>query len=314
MVGDTFGLNRINIVTGLPNHEYHGGYKEYISSTTLKKYTNGAMAFKHSIDNPQQIVPAHLTFGSLWHDLISSHHPDGEKIENLYAIVDYPDYMLNKGKVYGQTSQAYVDGFARLQAEHQGKTIIFTEQFERAQTMVSGIFKPTWKHPSLKAFRAFFEKGTPEVSYFVRDFIDGVHMKFRPDLDGESFFIDYKTTSDSLSEFPNAIAKYGYDVSAAMYYEGKQEANRELFDGEKDIKMYWLVQEVNPPHDWALFSAEYIMPEGINKFFELLSIHKNCIDTNEYGGLAALSTDKHGIFFPKLPSYRKTFNPLISQL
>jgi len=297
----------------MSNDEYHNTRKEYISSTTLKKYVNGAMSFKHQASQPKVVMP-HLIFGSLWHDLISSRHLQGEPLENSYAIMDYPSFMLNKGKPYGPTSQAYADGMAQLQQENPGKTVIFTDQYEKAVEMVECIFNPTWKHPSLKAFNMFFEKGAPEVSYFIQDYIDGVNIKFRPDLDGENFFIDYKTTSDSLSEFPNTIAKYGYDISAAMYYEGKQEANRELFGGEKDIKMYWLVQEVNPPYDWAIFSAEYIMPEGINKFFELLAIHKTCLETNEYGGLAAMSTDRHGIFFPKLPTWKKTINPLISTL
>jgi len=306
-------MNRIDVITGMSNDEYHNTRKEYISSTTLKKYVNGAMNFKYQTSQPKVAMP-HLIFGSLWHDLISSRHHQGEPIENSYAIMDYPSFMLNKGKPYGPTSQAYLDGMTQLQQENLGKTVIFTEQYDKALTMVEGIFNPSWKHPSLKAFNMFFDKGVPEVSYFIKDYIDGVNIKFRPDLDGESFFIDYKTTSDSLSEFPNTIAKYGYDISAAMYYEGKQEANRELFGGEKDVKMYWLVQEVNPPYDWAIFSAEYIMPEGVNKFFELLSIHKNCLDTNEYGGLAAMSTDRHGIFFPKLPTWKKTINPLISTL
>ena len=306
-------MNRIDVITGMSNDEYHNTRKEYISSTTLKKYVNGAMNFKYQTSQPKVAMP-HLIFGSLWHDLISSRHHQGEPIENSYAIMDYPSFMLNKGKPYGPTSQAYLDGMTQLQQENPGKTVIFTEQYDKALTMVEGIFNPSWKHPSLKAFNMFFDKGVPEVSYFIQDYIDGVNIKFRPDLDGESFFIDYKTTSDSLSEFPNTIAKYGYDISAAMYYEGKQEANRELFGGEKDVKMYWLVQEVNPPYDWAIFSAEYIMPEGVNKFFELLSIHKNCLDTNEYGGLAAMSTDRHGIFFPKLPTWKKTINPLISTL
>lgn len=299
--------DRIKIVTGLSNDDYHTGYQDYISSTTLKKYQNGGLAFKHYAAQPKT-PQLHFIFGSLWHDLISSKHPDGEKLENIYEIVDYPASMINKGKPYGATTQAYIEGYNNLQAQFPDKKIIFTDQFEKATEMVDGLFNPTWNHPSLKAWRTLFEKGQPEVSYFINDFVDGVNIKFRPDLDGENYFLDYKTTSDTLADFANTIAKYGYDISAAMYLEGKLETNRELFQTEKDIKMYWLVQEVNPPYDWAIFSAEYILPDGINKFYELLAIYKNCLETKEYGGYASMSQDSMGIFFPKLPNWKKTIN------
>lgn len=301
-------MNRIEIISELPNRVYHGEYKEYISSTVLKKLKEGGLRYKWEISQPYVEKP-HFVFGSLWHDLISSNHHSGIPVEDIYAIVDYPEYMLNKGKPYGETSQAYVDGYNRLKSEHDGKQVIFLPMYEKAKEMVAQIFTPTWKHPSEKLFKAMFEKGEPEVSYFIRDFIPDVNIKFRPDLDGETFFIDYKTTSGLISDFERDIQNYGYDISAAFYREGKNEVNREMFNHEKNIKMFWLVQEVNPPYDWAMFCADELIEDATAKFYDLLSYY-HALNQTEYGGIASLSTDKHGVFFPKTPSWNKKFNKL----
>lgn len=303
-------MSRIEIVKGLSNNAYHNGYKEYISSTTLKKYIESNMQFKHEVSLPKVDKP-HFAFGSFWHDLISSKHPKGESIEENYAIVDYPDYMLNKGKPYGPTSQAYIEGFNRMRAAHDGKAIIFPEQYEQAKAMVDGIFTPIWKHPSEKAFKALFEKGEPEVSYFINDFVPDVNIKFRPDLDGSNYFLDYKTTSESISNFTKTILNFGYDISAGMYHEGKQESNRELYGEDIETKMYWLVQCTNPPYDWAIFSAERIMPIGIQKFYTLLERHNYSKSTGQYPGIAHFANAKHGIFTPEYSHWQTKLNNLI---
>jgi hypothetical protein len=299
-------MSKVEVVHGMANAAYHAT-KGFISSTTLKKYTESPMAFKFASEQPSENKPW-FSFGSLWHDLISSRHPKGEKIEGQYAVVDYPEYMMNKGKAYGETSQAYKDGYIRLKAEHDGKTIIFKEQYEKALRMVDLIFNPTWEHPSSKAFAALFKKGTPEVSYFIENFFPGINIKFRPDLDGPNYILDYKSCSSPLSEFVKAIGDYGYDISAAMYCEGKKEA----VQADDDFRFYWLVQEVNPPHDWAIFSAEKILPVGVDKFYKLLEIHRDCMNTGVYPGIASMNKEAaHGIFTPEMPFYKQKLNQLL---
>lgn len=301
--------NRIEKIERMSNSLYHNGYKAFISSTTLKKLREGGLTFLHDVSIPNEFKPQ-FVFGSLWHDLISSRHEKGEPMETNYAIVDFPDYMLNKGKPYGETSQAYADGYARLTAENEGKTIVFPHQYQKASSMVEAIFTPKWKHPSLNLFKAMFDKGTPEVSYFIRNFAGDVNIKIRPDLDGQNYFIDYKTTSGKLSEFGRTIVDFGYDISAAMYREGKKDYWREHYGEEIEPKMYWLVQETNPPYDWALFSADKLIEQATKKFYDLLNYFIHCRN-NEYGGVADLSTDKHGVFFPELAPWQSNFNKLI---
>ena len=177
--------------------------------------------------------------------------------------------------------------------------------------MIDNLFNPKWKHPSLPLFLKMFEKGVPEVSYFVKDFIQGVNIKFRPDLDGENYFVDYKTTEKPLSEFGRTMVDFGYDISAAMYREGKKEVWREYYGDEGNHKMFWLVQEVNPPYDWAFFCADNLIDKATEKFYELLSYHDLCKRSGQYGGVASLSTDKYGVFFPELAPWKQKYNPLI---
>jgi hypothetical protein len=131
--------------------------------------------------------------------------------------------------------------------------------------------------------------------------------------DGSNFFLDYKTTSGKVSEFPKAIFDFGYDISAAFYSEGKKEFWREHYGDYGTHKMFWLVQEVNPPYDWAIFSAEKLMDVATTKFYDLLEYHRRCMTTKEYPGIASLSADSHGIFFPEIPPWKSNFNPLIKK-
>jgi hypothetical protein len=302
-------MKRIDVINGLSSQQYHSDYREYISSTMLKGYCESALNYKYKQSEPREFK-AHFLKGSLWHDTIAARHRDGIPLENIYAFVDYPDYMINKGKPYGTTSQAYADGILRLKEEYPSKEIIFPDMKATVDQMIVNLFQPKWKHPSLPLFMKMFEKGVPEVSYFIKDFAEGINIKFRPDLDGENFFIDYKTTDKPLSEFPRVIAEYGYDISAAMYREGKREVWREYYGDDGNHRMYWLVQQVNPPYDWALFCADNLIEQATVKFYDLLSYHDLCRQQNEYGGIASLSSDKYGVFFPDLPTWKQKFNPL----
>lgn len=302
-------MNRIEKIDGLSSSQYHTEFREYLSSTMLKGYCESALDYKQKQSEPREFK-AHFLKGSLWHDTIAARHKYGVPLEDIYAFVDYPDYMINKGKPYGTTSQAYAEGLNRLKEEYQGKEIIFPDMKQTVDLMIVNLFTPKWNHPSLNLFEKMFEKGEPEVSYFVKEFFEGVNIKFRPDLDGENFIIDYKTTEKPLSEFPRVIAEYGYDISAAMYIEGKKEVWREHYGEDGNHRMYWLVQQVNPPYDWALFCADNLIEQATVKFYDLLSYYDLCRRKQEYSGIASMSEDKHGVFFPELPPWKQKFNPL----
>lgn len=310
-------LNRphTEIILGLSNEEYHSGskYKDYISSTSLKNYRNGAQEYFYEKTKPR-VDKAHFDLGSLIHDMLSAWHPEGLPFENLYHVWEDAPKNSKTGEYYGLTTQIFTEAYQKVKHE-TGKVPILIEQFNLAKQITSAPFDDNSKHPSAKIFRLLFSKGYPEVSYLSRDFLPSINIKTRHDHDGENFILDYKTIDGSITDFIRKITDYGYDISAGMYVENKKAGILFHSDGDldalPDIKFYWVVFQVCPPYDWAIISAENYLESGIEKFYYLLNLHKKTLDQGYYGSIAELAPNKHGIFIPQPSLWQKKINSLI---
>ena len=93
----------------------------------------------------------------------------------------------------------------------------------------------------------------------------------------EGLIVDVKTTSESIKFFPYNLRKYGYEISAALYWDAFTKA------GEKPKGFMFAVIEKFPPYGIKLFtmSAEYI-EEGRAKYLQALAEYKDCLTNNNW--------------------------------
>ena len=297
------------VIMNLSNDEYHQGekYRNYVSSTSLKNYKEGAINFAHQKSQPR-VDKAHFDLGGLAHDIISAKHPEGLPYENIYYIWENAPKNPKTGEYYGMTSQTFMEAYASVKRE-TNKTPILPEQHDIAKKVSENLFNDK-HHPSKKVFKHLFENGYPEVSYFTTNFLEGINIKTRKDLDGEKYIVDYKTIDGNISDFIRKITDYGYDMSAGMYCENKGAAILAHSDEMPTIKFYWLVIQVCEPFDWAIISAENYLESGKEKFYYYLNLHAKSMKEKTFGSIAELAPNKHGIFVPEPSLWQKKINPL----
>lgn len=308
-------MSKTEVLTQIPNSVYHSGeqYKDYISSTSLKYYREGGLAAKTAFDTPR-VDKVHFDNGSLVHDMIAARHPEGLPWETEYA--EWAEAPRNKatGEYLGTATKGYVEAYQLAKGQSAGKTPVTPEQLAGAKTIVTNLFEGTEFHPSREIFLKLFQNGIPEVSYFTTNYIDGVNIKTRKDLDGERFFVDYKTIDGDLSTFIQNIGKLGYDISAGMYYANKEASFVNNGEPIPTIKAYWVVIQICPPYDWIIVSMDNYFESGKEKFLYLLQRHQRAKQTGKYGSLAEYAVTEHnkyGIFVPTPSSWQTKINNLI---
>lgn len=284
-------------IYGLSNEDYHNSepYRQYLSSSQLKKYLISPKAFKHSLDNPEEAKSDALRFGSLFHDLMASYtdHNDNEfaaikQWEQGMAIFEPP---INKStnKPYGATTNLYKEVYAAFLQANAGKLVVSREEADLAYNMGNSLLRDSGS--TSEQVRKLLRWGKPEVSHFVE--YEGCKFKFRPDLETRKKIVDWKTVStDDLSErsINSIIAKFGYDISAAFYLFMEHERTGQW------KQFYWVFISKVAPYDAIMVDAskwtyEYdaesdiVYPQvGAIKMKALLDLHIKCTRNGEWPG------------------------------
>lgn len=183
----------------MPNERYHGKTMGYSSSflKLMLEYSPAKVLVERNNFKPT----AAMRLGTAVHTLVMEPHK-----------FDAENYII--------TAKGY-RAFDEAQLLHPDKNIITQDQFEDAKRMADNVLN----HPLLKHL---FKEGTAEASVF--QWYNGIDrddhtpykkiIKVRPDwlVTGHSCIIDLKSAIDgSWSGFGDAIIKFRYDLSAAMY-------------------------------------------------------------------------------------------------
>lgn len=303
-------------IHGLSNEDYHNSepYRQYLSSSQLKKYLISPKAFKRSLDNPEEAKSDALRFGSLFHDLMASYtdHNDNEfaaikQWEQGMAIFEPP---INKStnKPYGATTNLYKEVYAAFLQANAGKLVVSREEADLAYNMGNSLLRDSGS--TSEQVRKLLRWGKPEVSHFVE--YEGCKFKFRPDLTTRYRrkrqqcvdLYDWKTVAtDDLSEesINRIILKYGYHISASHY----QFFYHELF-GIWPGFILVLVSKV-APHDCVMVDmsnygyrylpdVDMVIPgPGAMEFKRLLDLHIKCTKENHWPGAETFIPDNNGV-------------------
>jgi hypothetical protein len=310
-------MRKIQRAEGVPNDSYHGDYPQFISSTSLKLFATSQLHYKHEVEK-EKVSKPHFDFGNVYHTMVSSRHPKGIAFEEEYLIFEAP-INDKTGQPYGADTVKMQEAKASFmhQAQAEERLLCSNADVAIATAMCKALFDDE-THVSHEFFNKMYLRGIPEVSYFYQDFVEGINLRTRPDLDGgvsangRSFIADYKTTED-LESFTSKIADYGYDISAGMYVEGKKAYMMDVLKvAEPEVDFYWIVQEKKAPYDWMIVSAEHWLEIGVSKFYQCLNVYKDAKDSGVYRGISAYCLNKHGIFKPKPANWNLPLNRLLT--
>lgn len=196
-----------------------------VSASGLKLFAKSPMHYREYHEGRFRIDSAALTLGSALHALLES--PDA--FRNSY--VRTPPKIDRRTKV-GK------DAFAAFQEEHEGKTVLSEDEWERIHGMQASLIR----EPKI---RCWIENGLAdrEVSYRWTHPETGLSCKARTDWEFDGTVLDYKTCQDASPDgFAKAVRFWGYDLSAVHYHEGT-----------KWERYGWVAVESKPPYAACLY-------------------------------------------------------------
>lgn len=290
-------------IHGLSNEDYHNSepYRQYLSSSQLKKYLISPKAFKHSLDNPEEEKSDALRFGSLFHDCMAALAEGAALCEVLDAVAVFePPMNESRGTPYTPTSKPYKEAYAQFVETTKGSLVASKEEKDIVSGMLASLIQDSGA--TSEQVRKLLRWGKPEVSHFVE--YEGCKFKFRPDLETKRKIVDWKTVAtDDLSEesINRIILKYGYHISAAFYQFFEHERT-----GVWKQFILVLVSKVAPYDcvmvDMSNYGYRYlpdvdmVIPgPGAMEFKRLLDLHIKCTKENHWPGAETFIPDNNGV-------------------
>lgn len=242
-----------------------------LRNTPMAEYRQMSGLSKHELDNfavapsyylhrkAQEWKPSRsMEMGTLIHSLVLEGRVD-------YAVGPEVDRRTKAGK----------EEWALFCEENIGKTIVTVDE----AWIINGCYKacePLMEHCA-------YDSDNIETSLFWER--DGIACKGRPDMiaqiNGETCLVDLKTTND-IRNFDSSFHRFRYDVQAAWYQYGFQQAA-----GLSEVPGFWfLVVDTEAPHLAQFMRAgSEILEQANAKIEEELAHFSRCQTAQEWPGL-----------------------------
>lgn len=267
------------------NAVYHGK-KEFVGSSTLKKYLKSSLQKKYEDDNPTDPTATMIT-GTQYHSYVL----EPETFHQNYIIYDPADRPYPSENFRNRDNKYWKDN---ILAKGEDR-VLSVELFEHMQRAKEHLFttSPFAKH--------LLTGGENELSHYLE--YDGIKVKFRADsiLTRKAVICDLKTTGDaSKHKFPRHAADLKYHLSAGMYTTLAEE----VYKTGQVWKFYIVAQELTPPYDFNIFRYQYKdLLIGVYEFEQALYEHDYCTKTGRFEGYQEFSDNKYGIIDLEIPNY-----------
>lgn len=128
------------------------------------------------------------------------------------------------------------------------RTVLTQEQWD----MLHGMREAVMAHPAASALLTMVP-GQAELSVYWNDSETGALCRCRPDYwRQDDLLVDLKTTEDASPEgFSKSIANYRYDVQAAYYLDGVNQAT-----GRKPRQFVFIAVEKKPPYAVGVYTLD----------------------------------------------------------
>lgn len=231
---DTGALIQAGLIPGIPIEEYHR--HPSVSKSQLDQFAKSPAHYLASLTTPRKETPA-MRIGSIFHGMVLE--PETTHI----AVAPICDKRTKEGKAI----------FAEFEANNSRSIIVTAEEGE----MLNGMAESIRKHPAASAL--LNGDGIAEGSCFWFDERSGELCRCRPDWFREDgIIVDLKTTEDaSLDGFTRSVAKYNYQVQAAMYADGVEWAT-----GSPVKAFAFIACEKTPPYAVQCFQLDFQATEA----------------------------------------------------
>lgn len=275
-------LPQAQLIEKMSNEEYHAR-PEFSSSQLKDMLRSGAHFYVNSISKEaKKEASTAMNFGTLVHTMFL----EPEQFENEFVIAPKFNRRTKDGKAEAEA----------WELANAGKLAVTEEDVENAQRMATNL-------RTLSSYADMQNNyGMPEASFFFTDPTYDLQLRIRPDwhiapcsVFPNGLILDLKTTTDARpNEFSRSCAKFGYDLSAAMYREGFQE----YYSTDEKPDFIFLVAESSLPFNVKQYKAsDLFLAVGDARYNKSKGLLAESLLINEWDGY---STDLEEIY---LPSY-----------
>lgn len=185
--------------------------------------------------------------------------------------------LANLLRANGQQVTLWSDVLAEWQQNNPGRIVLTPEQWEQLHAMAAAVHA----HPAAGALLTSVP-GEAEKSVYWRDSTTGVLCRCRPDWwRDDNVIVDLKTTEDASPEgFAKSIANWRYDVQAAYYLDGIQQATR-----KRPKAFVFIAVEKKPPYGVGVYVLDSDSLElGRAQYQHDLRVYAECVRTGEWPG------------------------------
>ena len=177
----------------------------------------------------------------------------------------------------GKNVRLWSDVLSEWTENNPGRIVLSPEVWDQLHAMRDAVHN----HPAAHALLTSVP-GEAEKSVYWIDPITGVLCRCRPDWWREDWIIpDLKTTDDASPEgFAKSIANWRYDVQAAFYMDGIEQAT-----GKRPKSFVFIAVEKKPPYGVGVYVLDSDSLElGRAQYQHDLRIYAECVRTGEWPG------------------------------
>lgn len=277
-------MNNQFIKTMHSSKEYHEN-KDYIGSTSLKKYLQSPTHYLYNKNNPKP-PSEEMSFGSAYHILIL----EEDKWNDEVFVLDESKRPMPDKDYRTKENRDWKDEQIKSSV---GKIYLSMEQYDTAMRMRDVLKQNT--------FASDLMNGEERESSYYGEY-NGVKVKVRPDSYTKGKFIaDLKTCQDSsFEEFKKHSFNMGYHISASLYLDILNITN----NPDTEEGFFFVSQEKKPPYNVSVFIAsEQFIAQGRHIYENLLRLHKHCLEKNEWKGYEVFSEFQNNVQVLDIPSW-----------
>lgn len=229
----------------ISNEEYHGEYRNYLSSSDLRAILRSPAHFRA----PRAPATQAQEFGTLVHEAVLE--------PETWSACRRPSPRIDKRTKEGKALAEWQLG----QERELGVKFVSEDLYEQVCKIAETV------HTSLGS-SGILTGGVAELSGFCE--LNDQPIRVRPDYMTDETIVDLKTTQD-CRDFSRSAFNWGYDVQAALYCSAAK-----AIDG-KERRFLWVVVEKEPPYGVQVYEASAeVLARGQSLYEKAIEVYKGC--------------------------------------
>lgn len=249
----------------IPAEEYHGNYRNYLSSSDLRRILRSPAHYR----TPSSPPSAAQEIGTLVHECILE--PD------LWQTSRRPSPKIDRRTKEGK---ALAD-WQQSQEYERGIKFVPEDLYAQVQAIADSVSASVGSSGLLAG-------GVAELSGLSE--ILETPVRIRPDYLRDDLIVDLKTCQDAR-DFPKSVFSWGYEIQAAFYLDVAS-----AIDG-KERRFVWIAVEKEAPYGVAIYEPDpIVLDRGRALYRKAIETYKHCAEWDVW---PSYSTDIQTVKLPK---------------